>query len=220
MVLLDDDVYQETKDLVLGKRERSRLLVELSDWFRARYSVKVLNVQFDELKDSTGDRYRLRVIIADTRDYQKMYLDSHQPNDEYQKQISIEFRKLALKHRYADKSKLEDLFVTFVDFSDEAKVGANWRAEGEVRTQIKNQYPVVWDVVSMFSSSVVFYYSDTDIPANEKNGISKAIADTYYSILKKHDELGYLTRENINLKFDSKENLDRNYEGNLFYYTR
>jgi hypothetical protein len=72
----------------------------------------------------------------------------------------------------------------------------------------------------MFSSSVVFYYSDADITVNENNGISKAIMDTYYSILKKYDELNYFTRENIRLKFDSKENLDKNYQGNLFYYTR
>ena len=30
----------------------------------------------------------------------------------------------------------------------------------------------------------------------------------------------YFTRENIQVKFDSKENVDKNYEGSLFYYTR
>jgi len=38
--------------------------------------------------------------------------------------------------------------------------------------------------------------------------------------LKAYDVLDYFTRENISLKFDSKENLDKNYDGNLFYYTR
>lgn len=65
-----------------------------------------------------------------------------------------------------------------------------------------------------------FYYFDADIVVNENNGISKAITDTYYSILKEYDKPNYFTSENISLKFDSKENLDKNYQGNLFYYTR
>jgi hypothetical protein len=72
----------------------------------------------------------------------------------------------------------------------------------------------------MFSGSVVFYYSDLDIAINESKGISKSITSDYYEILKKYDELNYFTRENIRLKFDSKENLDKNYAGSFFYYSR
>lgn len=149
-----------------------------------------------------------------------MYVSPTQPNEAYQGQIALEFRRLALKHKFTDEAKLEKLFVIYNDFSEEAKTEANWKAIKEVETQIKSKYPIVWEVVSMFSGSVVFYYSHADIAVNENNGISQAITDTYYSILKKYDELNYFTRENINLKFDSKENLDKNYQGNLFYYTR
>jgi hypothetical protein len=125
-----------------------------------------------------------------------------------------------LKYGFTDEANLENLFVIYNDFSDEARVAANWKAAEEVKTQIKSKYPVVWNVITMFSGSVVFYYSDADIAVNENNGISQAITDIYYSILKKYDEFNYFTRENISLKFDSKENLDKNYQGNLFYYTR
>jgi hypothetical protein len=220
MVLLDDDVYKETKEIVLGKRRQSPLVMELAEWFRIKYSVKVLNIQFSKLKGPQENRYRLYVIVENTKDYQKMYVSPSQPNEEYQAQIAFEFRKLALKHRFADESSLENLFVIYNDFSDEARTAANWGAAPEVAVQIKRKYPVVWDVISMFSSSVVFYYADADIGVNENNGISKAIRDTYYSILKRYDEFNYFTVENISLRFDSKENLDKNYQGNLFYYTR
>ena len=220
MVILDDDVYNETKEIVRGKRKQSLLLLEFSDWFKSKYSVKVLNIQFSKLEGPKEDRFKLNVIIENTVDYQKMYVGLFQTNEEYQGQIALEFGKLALKYSFADKSQLENLCVIYNDFSDEAKVEANWKAAKEVKTQIKSKYLVVWDVISMFSSSVVFYYSDADIEANENNGTSKTITDTYYSILKKHDELGYFSRDNISLKFDSKENLDKNYQGNLFYYTR
>lgn len=220
MVLLDDDIYKETKEIISGKRKKSPLLIELSEWFSLRYSVKVLNIQFSKLTGPNEDRFRLYVIIENSEDYQKMYVSPSQPNEVCQGQIALEFRRLALKHGFTDEANLKNLFVIYNDFSEEARTEANWKAAKEVETQIKKQYPVVWAVESMFSSSVVFYYSDADIAVNENNGLSQAITDTYYSILKKYDEFHYFTRENISLKFDSKENLDKNYQGSLFYYTR
>lgn len=220
MVLLDNDIYKETKEIVWGKRRPSPLVIELSEWFRIRYSVKVLNIQFSKLPGPQENRFRLYVIVENTEDYQKMHVSRFRHNPEYQAQIALEFRKLAVKYRFTDEMSLENLYVTYNDFSDEARTEANWGAAQEVAAQIKRRYPVVWDVISVFSSSVVFYYADTDIGVNENNGISKAIRDTYYSILKKYDEFNYFTEENISLKFDSKENLDKNYQGNLFYYTR
>lgn len=83
------------------------------------------------------------------------------------------------------------------------------------------RHSMVWDVVPNASyGAVVFYYTEKHVTDNQKNGISKLIEDDYYSMLKKYDELNVFTRDNINLKFDSKENVDKNYEGNLFYYFR
>ncbi len=72
----------------------------------------------------------------------------------------------------------------------------------------------------MFSGLVVFYFTDNDISVSNVNGASEKITNDYYTILKKYDELNYFTRENIAIKFDSKENVDNNFGGSLFYYTR
>lgn len=219
MVLLDDDVYQETKDIVLGRRHKTPLLSELSDWFKSTYSVNVLNIQFSKLLPQT-ETYRLYVIIESTEDYQRMYVRPFCPNPEYQDQISHTFRELARKHGFADEPQLKSLFVIYNDFSEEAKTEANWNAAEEVERRLKSKYPAVWHVETPFSNAIVFYYHDTDIAMNESAGVSGAITEEYYSILKEHDELNCFTRENISLKFDSKENLDKNYQGSLFYYTR
>ena len=220
MVFLDDVVYEGTKQIALGKAKRSPMLIELSDWFIRTYSVKILNIQFSKLKIPNTKRYRLDVIIENTEDYQKMYVQALEPNEAYQQQIAAEFQQLALKYHFASKRQLKDIFVIYNDFSEEAKTEANWKAIKEIKQFITIKYPYVWDVIAIFSNSVVFYYSDQDIVTYENNGSSKMIEDDYYSILKAYDVLDYFTRENINLKFDSKENLDKNYGGNLFYYTR
>ena len=88
---------------------------------------------------------------------------------------------------------------------EEAKTDANWRAIEEAKDTITSKYPMVWHIEAIFSSSVVFYYSDDEISENEKTGISQKIAGDYYSILKKYDELNYFTPENLIIKFDSRE---------------
>jgi hypothetical protein len=215
---LDDDFYEETKDIALGKVKKSPFLAEFSDWFVRTYSVKILNLEFSKLESSS--RYRLHVIIQNPDDYGKMYVETFVPNEEYQKEIAFEFQRLAIKHQFATEEQLKDLFVIYNDFSEEAKTDANQKAAKEVERLIKGKYSTVWDVYEHFLETVVFYYSDVDLATNENNGISKSITEDYYSILKKYDELGYFTRENIRLRFDSKENLDKNYKGNLFYYSR
>lgn len=220
MVLLDDAIYKETKKIVLGKSKRSPMLIEFADWFMETFSVKVLNIEFSKLKSPKTNRYRLYVIVENTEDYQKMYIETFKPKEEYQRQIASKFQEIALKYKLANKAQLENLFVIYNDFSEEAKTETNWKAAKEVKNFLKRKYSVVWDVISIFSGSVVFYYSDFDIAINENNGISKSIANDYYNILKKYDELNYFTREKISIKFDSKENLDKNYAGSFFYYSR
>ena len=160
------------------------------------------------------------LIVNSKEDKKKLWDGIFHPNEIYQEQIAKEFRRLARKYKFANKSKLKDLFVTINDYSDEAMTVANWKAIKEARGEIKNKYSQVWDLLSIFSTTVVFYYFDSQIQENEKNGVSERIKNDYYKILKKYDEFDYYTPENLIINFDSKENLDKNYEGNLFYYTR
>jgi len=78
-----------------------------------------------------------------------------------------------------DSLKIFSLFTTI--FRKRAKTEANWKAIKEIKQFITIKYPYVWDVIAIFSNSVVFYYSDQDIVTYENNGSSKMIEDDYYS---------------------------------------
>jgi hypothetical protein len=39
-----------------------------------------------------------------------------------------------------------------------------------------------------------------------------------YELARQYDEFSYLTIETFPIKFDSKENLNAKYHGNMFYY--
>jgi hypothetical protein len=205
MILLDDDIYRETKEIALGKRKPHPVVADLAAWFRATYAVKVLNIQFSRLKTPGANRYRLYVIIANTSDYQRMFSSPYEPNKEYQQQIAGEFRNLALKHRFADRSQLENLFVIYNDFSDEAMTEANKQAQVEVKALLMSRYPAIWEVIARFSALFVFYYTDADVAVHEAAGTNRAIVDAYFPILKKYDVLNYFTRENIYVRSIAKK---------------
>jgi hypothetical protein len=220
MLYLSDELYDETKKIALGKSLKSPLLIELSKWFLRTYSVKILNIKFTKLQSSSNNSNMLYVILETADDCQKMYIGTFELNEEYQKEIAVEFQRLAIKHGFATQEQLQDLFVMYNDFSQEARTEANWKAADEVQQRVKEKFPTVWDIFTEHFGSVVFYYSDLEIAQNESSGITKLITEDYYATLKKNDELGYVTKENIWLEFDSKENLDKNYQGNLFYYAK
>ncbi len=80
---------------------------------------------------------------------------------------------------------------------------------------------MIWDISADASyGAVVFYYLYKDVAENQNKDVNKTIQDEYYLILKKYDELDYFTRDNMRLKFDSKENVDKNFQGNVNNYFR
>ena len=117
---------------------------------------------------------------------------------------------------------MSNLLVVYNDFSEEAKTAANWNAIKKANNYLKRKYrnDSLWYVEAEFSSVVIFYLNESDISRNDENGISRKIKMDYFNILKKYDEMNYYTLDNFVMTFDSKENLDKNYEGNLFYYSR
>lgn len=220
MVLLDNDVYREAKNIALGITHRSPLANGFAAWAALEHAIKVLNIQLQKLEPPSRFSYRLLVIITDTDGYQKTLLSSWKPNDQLRVEMARQFLALAAKHESAEKILLTDLLVTCFDFSHEAMTEANWKATKEFRSEIRRSYPIIWDVMALFESSVVFYFADEDISRYLESGVSQTVRDEYYSVLKKHDDLNLFTKDNIRLSFDSKENVDKNYEGSLFYYSR
>ena len=217
--LLEKNVFEATKKIILGEAERHPFLIDLSDWLMSTYSIKILNAQFGETPD------RFFIVIESTEDYQKMLIhpfDSfRQKNNPEQETVIInKIKELGRKYNYASESRLRDIFIKYNDFSLEAKADVNARAIEEARSSITSKYPTVWHVDIAFYESVVFYYSDIDIAMNMENGLSEAIEENYFLILKKYDEINFVTKHNLNLKVDSKENVDKNFQGNLFYYFR
>ena len=216
MILLNDDIYKETSELKLGIKDKSTLLRELAEWFAQTYSVTVLNFQLDELKTPNIKRYQLVIIVDRESDFDA--LQSLSVQEMHKIRIAQKFRQLVKKHDYLDERGFYGVSVVYSDFSDAARTAANWNAFAEIKDDILERFPSVWDLEAMFTSSVVFYHSDAELEQNERQGVSAQIFEDYFAALKKNDAFDYYSRKNFNLRFDSKENLDRSYKGSVFNY--
>ncbi len=219
--LLENNLYEETKNIAHGKVKKSPILEELSNWFMSAYSAKILNFQFTKSEIPSVKGYRLYVIMNATEDYQKMFHSPFKFKEEYMAQISKEFKRLALKYNFASEAQLADIFIRYNDFSVEARTDTNNIAVKEAKANIMGKYPMIWDISADASyGAVVFYYLDKDVAENQNKDVNKTIQEEYYLLLKKYDELDFFTRDNMRLKFDSKENVDKNFQGNVINYFR
>ena len=220
MVLLSKETYQDTRNIVLGHKEKGQFLDEFSDWLKDEFDIDALNFEFGPLPGPNEQRYRLYIIVKSAEDRNKMIVETYNFNPAYQQQIKTKFQELNQRYRYTDESKLIDLFVAFGDFSHDAKTLANWAAIDKARKIIKVKYEFVWRVHAQFERSVVFCYFTQQILENEINGINDQITYEYFQILQEYDECNCFQPDTFVIKFDSKENLDKHFEGNLFYYDR
>ncbi len=95
------------------------------------------------------------------------------------------------------------------------------KVEKNISKQLIEQYKDVtdiWRVIATGYQIVVFYNTEIQKKLNELNGISKNIINEYFSKIKEIDAYDFYTKDLI--YFESKENLDKNYKGDLYIYFR
>jgi len=218
MFLVEDKYYHETLNILRGKIELSPIFKELKTFLQSQYGIIAYNFVFRKMKlNNPQKRFELYVLLATTDDYRKMFSGVNY-NDVFQNEISKKFLDLANQFNFGKPKTRQDVWVCYNDFSIEMKTNINWKTIKAASKFIEKKYSSynVWTVQCAFESSVVFFLSDEDLKNNKS--IKTEIEDDYFNFLNRQDEFGLFARENFYLDFDSKQNLDKNYEGNLFYY--
>ena len=63
-----------------------------------------------------------------------------------------------------------------------------------------------------------FFYTDEQVKQIKSTDYAKHLAAKYFEHLKKYDQFDYFQLDTFEVKTDSKENFDNNYESSWFYY--
>ena len=220
MIQAENPTYQETLDILKGHKSLSPIDQELADWLLDELQITALNFEFREMsRGHAQHRYRLFIMLSSKADYDSMF-EGYNYSAAKQAAIAEKYDELAQKHHMPNLDHYKNVFVACCDFSEEIRTDYNGRAYVQLRDPLKEKYrhSSVWDIFVFSSYLTVFYHTDSDVQQNQENGVSRQIKDEYYEKLRALDEFRVFPYESFNVTFDSKENLDDNYDGNLYYY--
>ena len=124
-VLLSNKTYKQTKEIKLGKSALNERYSRLSGWVFEKYGVKILNAEFGFTKASVS---RLYVILDNAEDTNRLGPIEMNMDTELRRTRTAEFASKLLELKIAGPKELENFFLAFDDFYEEAKTNANWKA--------------------------------------------------------------------------------------------
>lgn len=217
--MLSDSEYFETCELKRNAQVMNELYTGLADFIFQTYNVEMINCMYDR----NGKTPRLNIVVNTTEQFLNMHEHtSGYPmyNKKYQNQIAQKFAELVKAKRRDSSYSAAKPFIFFTNFENEAQIRANREMLKNHRMDLLHKYREhqLWNIAGISGSSTVFYFLDRDIEFNEQNGVSENLSNDYYQWLKPYDEFNYFNAHNFKIYFDSKENVDKNYEGNMYYY--
>lgn len=214
--VLDNLVFAETVQLVRGELEPDELLKRFAGWIGKEYDVSLVNFEFRRKRAHLP--YMLTLIVAAEEDERKLFISRNFPDEGKFARIAEAFTRMALELNYAADYQLKGMRVWCKNFAQEVKAIAVEDAKAEAGGAIAAKFPAVWRFEAWSAVPVVFYQTDADVARFGQDGTSRAITQMYFEILTKFDRAGCIGPEDELLKFDSKENLDRNFRGELGRY--
>jgi hypothetical protein len=222
-MLLDKKNYIETRRLKLGESVLPEHFKVLQEWINSRYSINVLNITYDKI--DIGPKKgapRLNIIIDKESDYQKMFIKQFVPIEKRANSISRRFVKIIKNAGLRNKYELDNILVVYSDYSYDymSEVCGIFIQNEKKNILSKFAESKLWDMTACSLLIVVFYLTVKDLNDNIKNGTNENIKDECLRLLKTYDEFDYFNEKTLKLTFDSRQNLDENFQGNSFYYFR
>jgi hypothetical protein len=229
-----DPDYRRVKRIKKGQSRVDPVYDVFIEDFRERYGVSPLAILLDTVSRPLGQGTtpRLGVVLERTGQYRAFIRGPFRPDKHKQQAVAILFTDSL---RGADSAALfgfprregntavraDEIFVYFADFERVAKwemhdlVAACELEEFTAGLAIGDQF---WCIQRFAGPPIVFVHTDEQAQGLRASALPAAWADTYFEIAKRHDAFGYLTRSEITIQVDSKENFEANYSGNWYYY--
>jgi hypothetical protein len=216
-------LYEQARAAKRGKGRLPQPLEELRCWVSEKYGINVLTVVYDkiELGPHKG-KPRLTLVVDTAEDYAKTRIDRFTIKPHIEEGVLEKFSEIITTAALDNEYDTKNVFLLFDDFSDEAMGQAAERFREKYKKRLIKEFAQfhVWAIDGFSNLVVVFYLTDKDVHNNQANGSSAKIKQRCYELAKRYDEFGYFELETFPIRFDSKENLNKKYSGNLFYYFR
>lgn len=231
--MYSDKQYKATKQIMLGKSKMNSEFRQLAYFIDKTFGVKTINIIYDSFgKDK---RPRLNICFEYQKEKQIFYdTDGLNFDSKKQKTIAGKFREILKEQGIITKKsfwglfsetkntnyKFENIWIFYSAFEPIAKAEANEKIPQEkvveLKTQIANKD--IWEISRCFSGTTFFLYTEEQVKFYENSELIKEWSKKYHDLLEQYDEFGYFEQNSFTINLDSKENFDKNYQSNWFYY--
>lgn len=229
-----DKEYKAAKQIILGNKKMNPDFRKLADFIDQTFGVKTINIIYDTF----GKEKKPRLNICLEFDYEKQIFNENNGHINFdsvkQKLIADKFKKTLEEQEIIKEKKLFDFFrklepekyktenvwVFYSAFEPLAKMEANQNVPQQKVIELKKELNNndIWEISKAFSETTFFLYTDEQVKFYKNIESRKIWADKYFDLLENYNEFGYFKRDEFNIHIDSKENFDKNYESNWFYY--
>jgi hypothetical protein len=218
MISPSDIEYELTKKIKNGTLHLVHPFDLLADWILDNYGVRPINIIHDLLPHDK--RPRLQVIFDSWSD-SVLFAGKNGlfPDKSKSSRIITRFKKIV-----ADLPDYvtEDIFVVYSSFEKVAKEEIYLKVPKSRIESLKACLDLeIWEIYKDFYSVVIFFYTNNQLDRYSKDAITKSkINGLFFDLFKEYDEFNYLDKKDFEIQLDSKENFDKIYQSNWFYYSR
>ncbi len=237
----DKKGFMKTYSILKNEVELLPIFRELKTYIETEFNIQVYNFEYKKVKKTLSKRlkllgkgYKLICNVSSKEDRDKMLNNVNvfiegfpnaykQVHDEIkQKKIVDKFVELSTKYNYPIRTDRNNIWVDYFWFfnGDYLSYIVDHKKK-ELTKLVLDEFQStanIWRIVISAYCVYVFYYTEEDKKKNLENGQSNQIQDMCYQFIKQGDDLNLYKKDFID--FDSKENLDNNYQGSIYYYLR
>jgi len=189
------------KEIIENRAENSENISGLLEFISAKFKVRPISAFYGAGRDSAW----LKIVLRFDKDAAKIT-----------DKKCIE-RYLARTPLFEKLNGLKSFYISVESFESQIRTDL---IQGAVAELLRNRNELlaplkIWYIATASDVPVVFYFTRQDAARGESN---EKIERLIRNLVEKAQDAKYLSHMKFKLYFDSKEFVDLEYGGNLFYY--
>lgn len=222
MLFCNKELYEHVASIKRGTTQLHPCLEILRQRISETCGIRALTLLYDAVGTiPPTERSRLTVVTETFDDFNKI----KEPygirlNENADTKVKKMFIEVVREMRTQTQFNAEKTHIIAQDFSDEAMNQAALKLFKNDEKSILNDFSSdrLWKITGFGRHIAAFFNDENARELSLANGTAERIRQRCYQGVKQYDEFDYLTTKNFSFKFDTKENLDKNFKGNFRYY--
>ena len=212
-MFLEDKELNYLIELMRGTAKKPPVLTRLAEWAKDRYGMEIYGYFLDVIRNGTLPR--LRIVLWDKYAVSAVRDECGNYDAGIQKQFAERFIAIAKEEGVLpDYRNLDKLFVCFTNVDSDLKDRIFVEARAELK-QLKQGD--IQDILMCLGYISILYETDEQLLRHETDGKTEELKRICTEIVRKYDEFGVF-KDSVPFRFSSRQTVDEQYEGNLYYF--